>query len=83
MRRDILVANVGTCEPERDGNKHPKCPGWACFRSGKPVVSGAKPACVIPQDALNDTRDSETKLEASQGVCNETMMPSGMNVSLA
>ncbi|KAB0373443.1 hypothetical protein FD755_015102, partial [Muntiacus reevesi] len=32
-----------------------------------PVVSVAKPNCVIPQDALNDTRDSETKLEASQG----------------
>ena len=47
------------------------------------MVSGAKPACVIPQDALNDTRDSETKLEASQGVCNETMTPSGMNVSPA
>lgn len=81
MRRDSLVANVGTCEPERDGNKHPKCPGWAelgvgthaCFRKGKPVVSGAKPACVIPQDAPNDTRDSKTKLEVSQGVCNETM----------
>ncbi|OWK07371.1 CLU, partial [Cervus elaphus hippelaphus] len=46
-------------------------------RGGKPLVSVAKPACVIPQDALNDTRDSETKLEASQGVCNETMTPSG------
>uniref|UniRef100_A0A452FCE0 Clusterin n=1 Tax=Capra hircus TaxID=9925 RepID=A0A452FCE0_CAPHI len=33
-----------------------------------------KPACVIPRNALNDTRDSETKLKASQEVCNETMM---------
>ena len=55
-------------------------PGWAelgvgthaCFRKGKPVVSVAKPACVIPQNPLNDTRDSETKLKASQGVCNKT-----------
>lgn len=29
---------------------------------------------VLPQDALNDTKDSETKLKASQGVCNDTMM---------
>ena len=72
----------GTCEPERDGNKHPMCPGWAelgvgthaCFGRGKPMVSVAKPACVIPRNALNDTRDSETKLKASQEVCNETMM---------
>ncbi|KAI4542362.1 hypothetical protein MG293_007741 [Ovis ammon polii] len=38
------------------------------------MVSVAKPACVIPRNALNDTRDSETKLKASQEVCNETMM---------
>ncbi|XP_040091997.1 clusterin-like [Oryx dammah] len=38
------------------------------------MVSVAKPACVIPRNALNDTRDSETKLKASPGVCNETMM---------
>ena len=37
------------------------------------MVSVAKLSCVIRQNPLNDTRDSENKLKASQGVCNETM----------
>lgn len=64
----------------RGGNKRPMWPGWAggpaprcLLGEGEAVVSVANPASVLLQDALNDTKDSETKLKASQGVCNETM----------
>ena len=51
------------------GQQHHTCCG-----KEKPAVSVANPACVLPKDALNDTRDTETKLKGSQGLCNETMM---------
>lgn len=67
MRRDILVANVGPVSQSGMEISTPICPGWVelgwapmpASGGGKPMVSVAKPACVIPWNALNDTRDSE------------------------
>ncbi|XP_068830234.1 clusterin isoform X3 [Capricornis sumatraensis] len=39
----------------------------------KLLLSSLEEAKKKKEDALNDTRDSENKLKASQGVCNETM----------
>uniref|UniRef100_A0A8C0PCW3 Clusterin n=1 Tax=Canis lupus familiaris TaxID=9615 RepID=A0A8C0PCW3_CANLF len=40
----------------------------------KSLLSNLEEAKKKKEDALNDTKDSETKLKASQGVCNDTMM---------
>ncbi|XP_059958585.1 clusterin [Mesoplodon densirostris] len=39
----------------------------------KSLLGSLEEAKKKKEDALNDTKDSETKLKASQGVCNETM----------
>lgn len=40
----------------------------------KSLLSSLEEAKKKKEDALNDTRDTETKLKGSQGLCNETMM---------
>ncbi|KAI5767497.1 CLU protein [Gulo gulo luscus] len=40
----------------------------------KSLLTNLEEAKKKKEDALNDTKDSETKLKASQGVCNDTMM---------